>query len=503
MPDVSRKAAEKPEKRTLQQWALACRGKYSGTAVECENRMLSYDAFDAMTEKVAQVLSQKGIGPGMTVILRMPRTERMMAALFAVVRVGAAVLPVPVDFPEMRCRDIYRMSRAALTLTEEGMEAILSEKDGITAFRQDYPLAGPEDPALILFTSGSTGQPKGVVHTQMSAARGVMNLPGEMPGMGLPCREFGTVLGKTSENFISSYALEYFSALLFGRTLVMLTEQERIDYRAIGSRMETHPGSSLFSTATEIENYLREESFRRQFRNLGVLVLSGERITDEVRERILTETDRETTLLSIYGMTECFEITFSNLRDREWQNGTLCPGVEAEILKENRCVSAGESGEIVLRSPMQMAEYLGARERFYSLGGVRWLGTGDIGEKTADGKLIVRGRGDRLVKFHGLRIELDDVQTNVLRFPGIQNAAVVLANTAAGTQIICAYYESLAELNLGDIRAFLADYLPDYMIPARFIRLRQLPRNRSGKINYTELMNRPYQGKTAGGHIRS
>ena len=131
------------------------------------------------------------------------------------------------------------------------------------------------------------------------------------------------------------------------------------------------------------------------------------------------------------------------------------------------------------------------------------MGTGDIGEKTADGKLIVHGRGDRLVKFHGLRIELDDVQTNVLRFPGIQNAAVVLANTAAGTQIICAYYESLAELNLGDIRAFLADYLPDYMIPARFIRLRQLPRNRSGKINYTELMNRPYQGKMAGGHKRS
>ena len=69
--------------------------------------------------------------------------------------------------------------------------------------------------------------------------------------------------------------------------------------------------------------------------------------------------------------------------------------------------------------------------------------------------------------------------------------------------IYCAYYESLAELNLGDIRAFLADYLPDYMIPARFIRLRQLPRNRSGKINYAELMNRPYQGKTAGGHKRS
>ena len=112
-----------------------------------------------------------------------------------------------------------------------------------------------------------------------------------------------------------------------------------------------------------------------------------------------------------------------------------------------------------------------------------------------------------MVKFHGLRMELDDVQTNVLRFPGIQTAAVVLSDTAAGTQIICAYYESSAELNIADIRAFLADYLPDYlpdyMIPARFIRLRQLPRNRSGKINYAELMNRPYQGKTAGGHKRS
>ena len=440
MTDVSRRAAEKLEKLTLQQWALACRGRYTGTAVECENRTLSYDALDALTEQLARYLSRNGIGPGRTVALRMPRTERMMAALLAVVRVGAAVLPIPVDYPEMRCRDIYSMSPVALTLTEELVDAVLSEKDGITAFRQEYPLADPEDPALILLTSGSTGQPKGVVHSQMSAARGVMNLPGEMPGIGLSCREFSTVLAKTGESFISSYALEYFSALLFGRTLVLLTEHERIDYRAIGSRMETHPGSSIFFTATEIENYLREESFRNQFRNLGALVLSGERITDEVRERILTVADSETTLLSIYGMTECFEITFSNLRDREWQSGFLCSGVEAEILKENRCVSAGESGEIVLRSPMQMTGYLGARERFYSLGGVRWLGTGDIGEKTTDGKLVIRGRGDRLVKFHGLRIELDDVQKNVLRFPGIQNAAVVLADTAAGTQIICAYY---------------------------------------------------------------
>ena len=304
MTDVSRREAEKPEKLTLQQWALACRGRYTGTAVECENRTLSYDALDALTEQLARYLSRNGIGPGRTVALRMPRTERMMAALLAVVRVGAAVLPIPVDYPEMRCRDIYSMSPVALTLTEELADAVLSEKDGITAFRQEYSLAAPENPALILFTSGSTGQPKGVVHSQMSAARGVMNLPGEMPGIGLSCREFGTVLAKTGESFISSYALEYFSALLFGRTLVLLTEHERIDYRAIGSRMETHPGSSIFFTATEIENYLREESFRNQFRNLGVLVLSGERITDEVWERILTAADSETTLLSIYGMTE-------------------------------------------------------------------------------------------------------------------------------------------------------------------------------------------------------
>lgn len=499
MTKVRENAAKKPEENTWQQWALACRGAFSGTAVECEGRVLSYAAFDAQAEKIARYLYKKNIGPGKTVALRMLRTERMIAAMFGIVRAGAAVLPLPVDLPELRRRDIYSMADIVLTLTDEAVDAILSEMDTETGVLQDYPLAEQEDPALILFTSGSTGRPKGVVHSQRAAALGGAVFPEKLPELGLACQEFDTVLAKTSVNFVSAYMFEFSSAILRGRTLVLLTERERNDYAVVGSMIGRHPASSLFLTPSELESFLHEEAFRRQFRKLKTLVLAGEPITAQTMQHVQAAAYEGTSLLSLYGATECFEITWSNLRNWERQGGLLSPGVEAEILDEQgQPLSAGQTGEIVLRSAAQMSGYLGAVERRCELYGSRWLATGDIGEKTSDGRVYVRGRRDRMVKYHGLRIELEDIEENLARVPGVQKAAVVLADTAAGTQVLCAYYESDEELHTEELRHVLGESLPQYMIPAGFIRLEKLPRNRNGKVDYPDLTKRPYPAESRG-----
>ncbi|MBQ8995946.1 MAG: AMP-binding protein, partial [Oscillospiraceae bacterium] len=127
---------------------------------------------------------------------------------------------------------------------------------------------------------------------------------------------------------------EYFTALLYGRTLVLLTDSERNDYATIGSLIEKHPDSSIFLTASEVESYLREEQFREQFRHLAVLVLAGEMIQESTREKVQALASPETSLLSLYGSTECHAIAWSNLRNWEAQGGVSCQGVRIELLDE-------------------------------------------------------------------------------------------------------------------------------------------------------------------------
>ena len=481
---------------TLQNAVLSRRGNFTGTAVVCEDRELSYEEFDTLTDHIACYLQKKEIGPGKIVAVQMNRTERMILAIFGVIKSGAAFLPIPVNLPEMRCRDIYDATLPSLTLNEETFGNLLEKAEDCLPSDQEVSYARLEDPALLFFTSGSTGKPKGVLHTQRAEALNARMYPESLTAIGLHCRAFDTVLAKTSVSFVSTYIFEYFTALLCGRTLVLLTDSERNDYVTIGSLIEKHPNSSIFLTPSELESYLREERFREQFRHLAVLVLAGEMIRESIRRKVKEAASPETSLLSLYGSTECHAIAWSNLRNWEAQGGVACQGVQIEILNEaGNPLPAGQPGEIVVSSSMVMERYLGREERRFTVNDRCFLGTGDLGEKTDDGRVYVRGRMDRMVKYHGLRIELADIEENLCRIPEIRKAAVVLAETAAGTSVLCAYYESTVSLEANEIRSRLEAYLPSYMIPVGFIRMEQLPRNPNGKIDYPELNKRKYRAQ--------
>ena len=490
--------------QTLQRAVLACRGRFTGTAVICEDRSLSYDEFDRQTDRIASALTARGIGPGRIVAVQMARTERMVLAIFGIFKSGAALLPLSPDLPEMRRRDIYATVPSAVTLTDTWFDELLDSSEAAISSMPQPSAASSGDPALFFFTSGSTGKPKGVCHIQKAEALNARMYPESLPALGLPCRSFDTVLAKTNISFVSSFLFEYLSALLYGRTLVLLTDRERNDYASIGRLIELHRNSSLFLTPSELESYLREDRFRNQFRHLAVLVLGGELVHESTRSLVQAHASPETTLLSMYGSTECHGITWSNLRNWEQQGGVPCDGVQLDILDENGTpLPAGQPGEIAVLSGMVMTGYLGREARRFTQDGRSWLGTGDLGEKTDDGRVYDHGRMERMVKYHGLRIELADIEENLCRCPEVRKAAVVLADTAGGNSVLCAYYESDLPLEATAIRSFLEAYLPVYMIPVGYVRLDRLPRNRNGKIDYPELSSRPYRAQHSGSTLSS
>ena len=472
---------------TLQSRVLACRGAFSGDAILCEGRAVSYREFDSMTDHVAALLSERGIGPGSVAAVRMERSERLILALFAVFKTGAALLPLAMDLPKQRLRDIQATLSIDITITDETMDELLQ-----AAPRSAKPAAAaPDDLAIILYTSGSSGKPKLVCHDQHSQALSSDIFPGDAMRRGMLCREIDTIVAKTSVNYCSAYIFELMTALLSGRTLALLTEAEKNDYRAVGRTIEQCPNCSVFVTPSELNSFLDEADFRRQIQRLSLLVVAGELLQPTVRERILRQTAPETTLLMLYGATECFGIAWSDLRDWENGNGVICADVRARIAGEDgKLLPAGQAGEILIASPMLLKQYIGGTAKEITLDGLRYFHTGDFGVLTADGRLLIHGRRDRMVKYHGLRIELEDIEENLNQYPPIQRTAVVVANTERGTQLLCAYYESDEDVDREKLRAFLEERLPPYMIPPVLVRLPALPLNSRRKIDYQALMQR-------------
>ena len=480
---------------TLQSRVLACRGKFSGTAILCEDRAVDYREFDAATDHVAALLAGRGIGPGSVVAVRMERSEKLILALFAIFKTGAALMPLDMDLPNQRFQDIHAMLSISVTISDEMMDELLKAAPGGAT----PATAGPDDLAIILYTSGSSGKPKLVCHDQYSQALSSDIFPGDAVRRGIACREIDTVVAKTSVNYCSAYIFELMTALLAGKTLALLTKSEKNDYRAVGRAIERYPHCSVFLTPSELNSFLEEADFRRQLQSLALLAVAGEVLQPTVRERILRQAAPETTLLMLYGSTECFGIAWSDLRDWENVNGVICTDVRARVVGEGgEPLPAGQAGEILVASPKLMRRYIGAASEEVSIDGIRYFHTGDFGVLTADGRLLIHGRRDRMVKYHGLRIELGDVEENLNQYPMIRRAAVVVADTERGTQLLCAYYESNGDVDRAKLQDFLSERLPMYMIPPIKVRLPALPMSSHGKIDYQALKQRTVSGANPG-----
>ncbi len=502
------------DKKTWQQAVLACgewnAGEPERIAFVCGERKVSFAEYEAATDRIAAALAGRGIHAGKTVVLRMKRTERLFLALYGVVKSGAALLPIPEDMPPKRVEDIYHQVSADLTITEEEYDVLLREEHlpGDACSETGTVYARPEDTALILFTSGSTGKPKGVLHTQESVLRLLVQFPLDIEKAGVACGGFETVIAKTSINFVSMYIFEAAAALFYGKMVVILTQEEQNSDRSVGNAIESYPDTCIFLTPSQAESYLKSEDFCRQFKSLRVLILAGECTPDRVRSRLIEQADPALRIINAYGSTEC---ALLSCRDERLDAGGMrqMPDTEVILADENgETVGEGEPGEIAVFSGHQFKGYVDAEARTVLKDGVRYFCTGDIGIRNADGTIVLRGRRDRMVKYHGMRVELADIEQNVCRFPAVRECAVVINRTEKGTEILSAFYVSAdgEKIDVGKLREFLADYLPVSLIPVGMTQLDRLPLNANGKRDYKELEQRIYlpekawEGAYAGGN---
>ncbi len=491
------------------------------TALVCGTDSIDYRQLDMRVNRLAWVLRDRGIGPEQTVALAIPRSIDAVVALFAVLRAGAAYLPLELDYPDdrlavmladaqpvcllttttvaTRIAEVTPSSCPVITLDTPDTLAVLGEA------RSEWDGYSPnlDDPAYVIYTSGSTGKPKGVV----TPHRGLTN-------MHLNHREaiFAPAIAKAggrrlriahTVSFSFDMSWEELLWLIEGHEVHICDEELRKDATASARYCHQHRIDVINVTPT-YAGLLFEEGLLDADGYPPVLVLlGGEAVSATVWNRLR---DSDTSYgYNLYGPTEYTINTLGGGTDDSAMPTVGQPiwNTRAHILDNwLRPVPDGTAGELYIAGAGLARGYLGQpalsagrfiADPFGGCGGARMYRTGDLVLRRPDGNLEFLGRTDDQVKIRGYRVELGDIQAAATAHPSITQAAVIARpdpNTSGSHRLVGYLVPAAgggAEELIAEVRSYLKGVLPAYMVPSAFAVLDELPLTDNGKLNIKAL----------------
>lgn len=482
----------------------------SAIAIVCGDQRISYGELNAHANALARRLRLWNVGPDRLVGIALSRSPDMIIALLAVLKAGAAYLPLDPDYPAERLAYMLRDGGAALILTqgalleplapvlrEAGVEALCiderSPRAGEDGENLDFEIH-PDSLAYVIYTSGSTGAPKGV-----AVARGPLAMHCEAIGrlyrMTARDREFQTA----SINFDIAHE-RWLVPLMTGGSLV-LPSKPGLLIDDLVSEIARNAVTSIFlppAYADQLSAALRQGGRRLAIR---ACIVGGEAWSD-TGVRAFREAADIDLLVNAYGPTETVIAPTAWIVDAAALTphqpapiGRPVGARSAHILDSDlNIVPVGVTGELFIGGVGLARGYLNraalTAERFvpdpFGDGGTRLYRTGDLARWRDDGVIDYIGRADQQVKIRGIRIELGEIESRLLEQRGVRAAAVVAGEGRTGRQLF-AYASGEPSLDGRALREALSAALPDYMVPSSVTVLEQLPLTPNGKIDRRSL----------------
>ena len=480
-------ALEYDQSETFVDVFLCNAARYPGTpAVVDECSSISYAELDERSDLLAAELRRFGVAKDRFVGLMLPRRKEFLIALLAVFKVGGAYVPLDSEYPDERLRYMLSDSEAEVLISTRGLQKEKNLCVGHTVLLDEFDFSGkapcvneskPDGLAYMIYTSGSTGKPKGVMveHRNLRAfsawRTSELNLkPGEN------CAQHA------SFSFDASLD-DLITPLAAGGTVHILASGLRQDidgmcryfkeHSIVGLTLSTQLGMELLNGSDDLP--------------LRFLMMGGEKLKPTKHSNVQ--------IINGYGPTE-FTVCSSFQKvdqTKTYDNipiGRPVPNSISAIVDESgHLLPRGMSGELCLIG-RQMARGYWHRpeltaEKFAPcpfLPGEKMYHTGDLARWNASGELEYQGRIDNQVKLRGFRIEMGEIETALVGFPGIQSAAAEVKEVNNAPQL-CAYYTSTAAVDEAALRRHLASSLTEYMVPAFYILLDTMPLTPNGKID--------------------
>ncbi|MFC4857928.1 MupA/Atu3671 family FMN-dependent luciferase-like monooxygenase [Actinophytocola glycyrrhizae] len=446
------------------------------TALIEGDRELTFRELDERANRLANWLAAQGIGRGDLVAVRLDRGPDLIAALLAVLKSGAAYLPLDPSLPQARVDLVMADSAAALLLTGQGLPA---DADLGPATRPSVQLDA-DDIAYCIYTSGSSGRPKGVLVPHRGPANVVRWQLRHHP----PLR----TLQWTSPAFDVSVQ-EIVGTLAAGACLVLVDDATRQDPAALAAVARTHRVERLFMPYTPLR-YLLET--RPNLPDLRAVISAGEPMVLSQGVRRFFAEHPDCLLYNQYGPTEGSIIVTSHrvdpARDTTPPVGAPIDGVTVDVLgRGGEPVPVGAVGEITIGGLAVAAGYLGRDDETAAVFVDGRYRTGDLGRWRADGTVEFLGRRDDQVKVRGFRVEPGETQRVLADLPGVRNAAVVTRSGPSGEPELVAYVVLDAGRTPDSLAPRLGALLPHYLVPHHWVAMDRLPVSPNGKLDRRRL----------------
>lgn len=487
--------------------------------VDPDGTALTYRELSERASRVAGFLAEQGVRAGDRVGLALPKSTVALTAMFGIMYAGAAYVPVDWTGPAERIRTILRdcqvralfLDSSRPELADIAKTVIWLGRDGSSissppAFSWDtalqhaplefVPSRQPDDLAYILYTSGSTGLPKGVMLTHRNAMSYVDW-----------CSE---VFRPSEHDRFSSHApfhfdlsiLDIYVPIKHGASVHLIPDElgkiPKDLARFIASRQLT-----VWYSTPAILSLLAEfgDLNRYNYSDLRLVLFAGEVFPVKQLRRLAASWPRPA-YYNLYGPTETNVCTFARIplpvpdeRTEPYPIGWPCSHCAALVVdSDGTAVAAGEEGLLYISGPSVFSGYWNrlqeSRAAFLERDGTRWYNTGDVVKQEADNGFVYVGRRDRMVKRRGYRIELDEIESCLYRHPEIKGAAVVsVPNAESGIRIV-SYLASPqnSRPSIIEMKTFCNEHLPSYMNPDVFVFVDSLPRTSTNKVDYQFLI---------------
>ncbi|GKU48010.1 non-ribosomal peptide synthetase [Mycobacterium montefiorense] len=481
-------------------------------AVNCGDRSWTYRELDEAVNRLAHLLSDRGAGPGERVAVLHNRSAEAIVSLLAVLKTGAAYLPMDPAHPTARMEFMLSDAAPIAAVTTADLRPRLDAADVAVIDIDDPAVSAAPDTALptpaadhvayIIYTSGTTGKPKGVAVTHRNVTQLLESLDAEM--------ELGQVWTQCHSLAFDYSVWEIWGALLHGGRVVVVPDSIVRSPEDLHALLVSEQVSVLSQTPSAFYALQAADALQPELGQqlkLQTVVFGGEALEPQRLQTWLHNHPGLPRMINMYGITETtVHASFREIVDADVESNNSPIGVPLAHLAFFvldgwlRPVAPGVVGELYVAGAGVAGGYLGRPDltttRFvacpFGRPGSRMYRTGDLVSWGTDGQLRYLGRADKQVKIRGYRIELGEIQAALAGLDGVGQAAVIAREDRPGDKRLVGYITGTADPN--EIRSQLAERLPTYMVPVAVVVLDSLPLTVNGKLDTRALPAPEYQG---------